>query len=408
MDVVRHQRRLTPLASTAFRWLWCSSMASALATGMGRTATAWLALEVGGGAVVGLVLAASMLPPLAFGLAAGTLADRVDRRKQLVAVALAGVPLMAVFSWIARPGSGLVWLLLLVSFAVGCLPVFDAPARQTLAMDSVPPEAGPNAIALNSVATRLFTAFGAFTAGTLISLAGLATCYLVVAVAYLVVAGLVGKVPTPRAREGSRTHPPFAQALRTAARLVLDVPAVRTLVLAATSCEVFAFSFLTAVPVVARDVLSAGPEGLGVLNAAAGAGGTLAVMLLSVVPGRLVREPMLSWVFVVYGASLLALASARDPALACLVLAVTGGCAAAFDALQQSLIQLAVPEHQRGRAVGVWLLGIGSAPVGHLEMGALVAALGAPGGLLINGLLVLASAGLLVARAPTYRRSLAR
>jgi hypothetical protein len=106
---------------------------------------------------------------------------------------------------------------------------------------------------------------------------------------------------------------------------------------------------------------------------------------------------------VLFGASLVGVSTSRDLALASAFLAVTGGCAAAFDALEQTLIQLAAPEDQRGRAVGVWLLGLGSAPVGHLEMGGLVTALGAPVGLLINGVLVLASASLLLIRAPAYR-----
>ena len=51
------------------------------------------------------------------------------------------------------------------------------------------------------------------------------------------------------------------------------------------------------------------------------------------------------------------------------------------------LIQMAVPDKQRGRTVGVWILGIGSGPVGHLEMGWLVGMLGAPIALLINRML---------------------
>lgn len=82
---------------------------------------------------------------------------------------------------------------------------------------------------------------------------------------------------------------------------------------------------------------------------------------------------------------------------------VIGLCAGAFDVLQQTLIQMAVPDEQRGRAVGVWVLSIGSAPLGHLEMGALIAALGVPAALLINGGLTLAAAALLLARAPAYR-----
>ena len=74
--------------------------------------------------------------------------------------------------------------------------------------------------------------------------------------------------------------------------------------------------------------------------------------------------------------------------------------------LQQTLIQLAVPEELRGRAVGVWVLGIGSAPLGHLEMGSLVTSFGAPLALSTNGCLVLAAAATLLARAPAYRPSI--
>src|SRR5207247_5141444 len=111
-------------------------------------------------------------------------------------------------------------------------------------------------------------------------------------------------------------------------------------------------------PVFARDVLAAGPEGLGTLNAATSIGGTLSVLTLSLLPGRVRREPVLGLVFVVYGVSLVVLAQSQSLVLAAAVLLVTGACAAAFDLLQQTLIQLAVPEEQRGRAVGVWVLGM--------------------------------------------------
>jgi MFS family permease len=112
---------------------------------------------------------------------------------------------------------------------------------------------------------------------------------------------------------------------------------------------------------------------------------------------------LLGAAFVVYGLSLLGVASARSLAVAAAILVVTGLCAGAFDVLQQTLIQLAVPEEQRGRAVGVWVLGLGSAPVGNLEMGALIAAFGVPTALLINGSLTLAAAVVLLVRVPRYR-----
>src|SRR5439155_13710447 len=101
---------MIPLRSASFRWLWCSTLASAGAQGLERTATAWLAYEVSGSALaVGLVMAARMVPSLALGLAAGTMADRGDRRRQLLIVAAVGVPLMAAVSWLVGAGVVQVW-----------------------------------------------------------------------------------------------------------------------------------------------------------------------------------------------------------------------------------------------------------------------------------------------------------
>jgi MFS transporter, DHA1 family, staphyloferrin A biosynthesis exporter len=398
---------LTPFASTAFRWLWSSTVASAIAGGLERTATGWLSLEAGGGAfAVGLVLSARMVPSLLFGLAAGTIADRVNRSRQLAAVGLTAVPLMGVLAWLAATSTVQVWQVVIVSFAAGCLQVFDITARQTLVVDSLPREMAVNGVALMSFVSRLAIAVGAFGAGVLISSVGVASCYVLVASFYAVAAVLVLRVQPIVADRRLAGHPPFWRAMRDAARLVVDVPAVRTLVVAGVACEIFAFSHPTAVPVVARDVLDAGAEGLGILNASISVGGTLGALLLSLVPGRVRREPLLGLVFVVYGAALLGFAAAPSLPLAALALVATGACAGSFDALQQTLMQLAVPDEQRGRAMGVWVLGIGSAPVGHLETGAMVATLGAPMALLLNGSLVLVAAAALLVRAPIYRGSL--
>lgn len=371
---------------------------------MERTTTAWLALQTGGGAfAVGLVFAARSLPSLLFGLAAGTIADRTDRRRQLLTVAGGAFFLMALLGWLVGAGTIRIWQVIAISFAAGCVQVFDTPARQALVLDTTSRVAAPNAMALNALAARLFGAFGAFGAGALIPLIGVAHCYFVIAAAYAVMAALVAALRVPQGSRVPVIHPPFGRALRDAARLITAVPAVRTLIISGIACEVFAFSYGSALPVVARDVLAAGPEGLGTLNAATSVGGTVAVLLLSLLAGRVRREPLIGVIFVSYGLSLMILASTHDLRIAAAVLVVTGICAGSFDVLQQTLIQMAVPEEQRGRAVGIWVLGVGSAPIGNLEMGALIATLGAPGALLINGALAVASAATLLARAPGYR-----
>jgi MFS family permease len=395
---------MTPFRSPAFRRLWFSSVSSAVAQGMERTATAWLALEAGGGAfAIGLIFAARMLPSLLFGLAAGTIADRADRPRQLLAVAGAAALLMLAMSWLIGVGGIQIWQVVAFSFAAGCIQVFDTPARQALVLDAAPADAALRALALIALAARFSGALGALSAGLLIPLGGVARCYLLIAAAYGLTAALMASLHVPQEHRTLAAPLPFRQALRDAARLVIDVPAVRTLILAGLACEVFAFSHMSALPLFAQNVLSTGPAGLGTLNAALSIGGAVAVALLSLLPETGPRQPLLSAIFLVYGLSILVLAATRSLALAAAVLVIIGCCAGAFDLLQQTLIQLAVPSEQRGRAVGLWVLSLGSAPAGHLEMGMLIAALGVPIALLINGALTVAAAATLLARAPLYR-----
>ncbi len=394
---------MTPFRSAAFRRLWYSSMSSAAAQGMERTATAWLTLEAGGGAVaIGLTFAARMLPSLLFGLAAGTIADRADRPRQLLAVAGVAALLMVAMSWLIGVGGIQIWQVVAFSFAAGCIQVFDTPARQALVLDTVSRDAALRALALIALAARFSSALGALAAGLIIPL-GVARCYLVIATAYGLTAALVATLRVPQEHRTLVARLPFRQALRDAARLVIDLPAVRTLILAGLACEVFAFSHMSALPLFAQNVLATGPAGLGTLNAALSVGGAVAVGLLSLLPEKGRRLPLLSTIFLAYGISILVLAATRELAVAAAVLVIIGFCAGAFDLLQQTLIQMAVPNEQRGRAVGLWVLSLGSAPIGHLEMGMLIATLGVPIALLINGALTVAAAATLLVRAPGYR-----
>lgn len=395
---------MTPFASPAFRILWSSTLVASAAQGMERTATAWLALEADSGAFgIGVVFAARMLPSLLLGLIAGTIADRADRPRQLLAVAGATLFLMAAFGWFISGGDIQIWHVIAFSFAAGCLNVFDMPARQALVLDTVPRAAAPRALALNALAGRFAAAVGAIISGVIITRIGIANCYYIIALLYGIMGAIVATLNVTQHRNTIVTPPPFRRAFREAARLIVDLPGVRTLFIAGLVCEIFAFSFATALPLFAQDVLSTEAGGLGTLNAAVSIGGAIAVIVLSLIPSEWPRQPLLGVIFLVYGIALILFSATESLWLASTVLLAVGFCAASFDVLQQTLIQLSVPDEQRGRAVGVWILGIGSAPIGHLEMGALAGGFGVATALLINGTLTMISAITLWVSAPEYR-----
>lgn len=398
-------RHLHPLGSHGFRRLWCATLAGAAAQWMERVALGWLSLQAGGDALaVGVVLAARYLPLLLLGPVAGTLADRRDRRRTLAQVALLSAALSLGVGALVRLGAAPLWAVLLIALVGGCVQTLETPARQSLAFDTVGPQTGPAAVALNQVSAGLMGMAGALAGGAVIPVLGLPACYLGVALLRLVGAGLVATMDArPEARRaGGGAAASLRRSFHDAARLVAGYPAVRTLVLAATTCEIFGYSYQVMVPVMARDVLRAGPSAFGEMTAASGLGATLAVLGLALLSHRVRREPLVSAVYLVFGAAMLLFSMVTSLPPALLVMVVIGACCSAFDALQQGLLQLAAPPEQRGRVVGLWQLSIGSAPIGTLQIGALAGLVGAPAAIALNGLLLTGGALLLATRAPAF------
>ena len=142
------------------------------------------------------------------------------------------------------------------------------------------------------------------------------------------------------------------------------------------------------------------------MHAARAVGGITASLTLSALGGHISRRGLayLGVIFA-FGAALLLLAAAGQFFLALAAMLLVAAMAAASDVLTQSMVQLSVENHLRGRAMGAWTLAIGSAPLGHLEMGALAVALGVEGALAANGA-ALVAVGLITALAVPRLRQL--
>jgi hypothetical protein len=171
--------------------------------------------------------------------------------------------------------------------------------------------------------------------------------------------------------------------------------------------EMLGFSHQALLPSLARDVLRAGPEGLGALNAARSLGGIVGLAAASV------RNPVegggafFVTVLVSFGASLVGLGVAPQVvgfAGVVAVLVVVNAMGALADLLAQSLLQLSAPAHLRGRAGGAWVVAIGLAPLGQLQIGALASLFGVGVAFGTSGLALVALAGATALLFPRVRR----
>jgi hypothetical protein len=362
---------------------------------MGETVVlGWLTLELTNSPfMVGAALGMRMLPLFFVGVPAGALADRFPRHRLLMLTGL-GQALTAgtlgIFTLLGLVSLGHVMALTL---AAGVLRGIEHAARQSYTHDVVGPGALMNGLAIFGVAMRAGWLVGSLGVGAVIAHFGSGVAYLTVALGFLggALALLTATAPArSRSVNGSSLW-------RSVLDFLLAMGRDRTLLvlmMLTAGAEVLGFAHQALLPSLARDVLHTGPEGLGALNAARSVGGILGLAAASA-RGAAGGARFLA-VLVLFGAGLIVLAAA--PYLTgfvgvLIVLTLVNAAGALADLLAQSLLQLSVPSELRGRAGGAWVVAIGLAPIGQLQIGALASLFGVSAALGASGLALVILAG---------------
>ena len=333
---------------------------------------------------VGTALALYYLPLLVAGPLAGAVSDWLDRRALLRRLEFAILTNLILFAGATAMGWVALWPILLFTAAAGSLRAMHSPVRTSYAYDIVGGKQIVASLGLLNLGTRLGALVGALVAGAAMENFGTPVALLALASAHgagfmlllrLQYAGFAA--PVNRA--------PLLQNLREFKHELLNNRVLLMLILLTAAVELFGFSFSTAMPELAATRFNVGPEGLGLMHAARATGGIVASLALSAMGGLERKGTVFLVVIYAFGGSLILLSVSEPFALGLAALALVAVMATASDVLTQSMVQLSVANELRGRAMGTWSLAIGSAPLGHLIMGALAVAIGVGGALAING-----------------------
>jgi predicted MFS family arabinose efflux permease len=160
---------------------------------------------------------------------------------------------------------------------------------------------------------------------------------------------------------------------------------LRTVTLMVAGVEVLGFSHLSMMPSLARDVLGVGAGGLGLLNSINSLGGLAALIVISFV-GTIRRQGMLFiLVNAVFGVGLLLLGVSAGFFMAVIAVLVVSAMMSLSDLLGQALLRVIVSNEKRGRAMGAWVVAVGTSPLGNLQIGALASAFTVGAALILNG-----------------------
>lgn len=346
----------SPFGHVAFALLWTATLISNVGTWMHDVGAGWLMTTLNSSpAVVTLVQAATTLPVFLFALFAGTLADRLDKRRMLITinVIVTGVAvLLTVMVWqeVMTPV-----LLILFTFAMGTGAAFMAPAWQAVVPQLVPREKLKPAIALNSMGINISRAIGPALAGVLIASVGLAAPFALNAASHVVIILALVLWKPPVAKKKSY-HGPILSDMATGLRHVRYNDALKETAYRSMAFFIFASAYWSLLPLIARQAEGGGSELYGILMALIGTGAVTGALLLPRF-GKTISSDMtvrLGTVGTMIALCAMAI-SATPPAL--MIAAFLGGFSwiAVLTSFNVSA-QMALPDWVRARGLAVFLM----------------------------------------------------
>jgi MFS family permease len=386
------RRSVTSLAVPNYRRYFAGQVVSVSGNWMQTVAEMWLIVKLtGSGVSVGVTAGLQFVPILLFGAWGGLIADRLPKRRVLmVTQALMALPALTLWALTAA-GSVAVWMVYALVLARGTVNAVDNPTRQSFVIELVGPERVVNAVSLNSVIVQSARIIGPATAGAVIALTGVGTCFALNALSFVaMLVALAGMDP-----RALRDAPPRQRArgeLRAALHHVRAAPGLWIPLAMMALVGTLSFNFQVLMPLLASQTWH-GTAATYALLTAAMAVGSVGGALASGARGRV--SPRLL-VVAAAGFGVLELVAAAAPSLPLQVLALVplGAMTVTFSAGVNSTMQLAVAPAMRGRVMALYsVVFLGSTPIGAPLVGWLAEVAGPRAGMVLGaGAAMLAAA----------------
>jgi MFS family permease len=399
-----HSETFASLRHRNFRLFFGGQTISLLGSWMQSVALSWLVLVLTNSSFyLGLVNALQALPILIFSFLGGVVADRSNKQR-LLYLTQGGMMVVALLLGILVLLSSMnIWVLSLLTFLAGTALAFDIPIRQAFIVEMVGKPDLPNAIALNSTMFNGTRVIGPALAGVLIAQVGIDNCFFINAISFLAVllALFLMELPPPV----KMPRMPMWAALAELKDFVAQNQNLKLVLILMTLVSIFGQSYFVLVPLLARNVLGAGPRGFGMLMASSGLGAFAGGLALA---RRLTRRPPMPsflWGLAIFLGGLLALSLCHNFHLALGAMFLIGVGTVTQLSTGNSLLQLNVPDQLRGRMMSLFsIIIIGSVPFGSMLYGIVATYLGAGLTLTLGSLTAGVLAAFILLRYPNLRQ----
>ncbi|MGH7846749.1 MAG: MFS transporter [Candidatus Binatia bacterium] len=368
---------VSPLRYRDFRMFWTGLVLSGIGSQFTNVAMAWQIYELTNSALqIGLLGLTRGIPQIILLLLGGLLADAMNRRKLMMYTQAGLFVVSAALALFTLSGMASPLVLYVATVLLALFISLESPSRVSIVPNLVPQEQLARALALHTSVRYVSVIVGPSVAGLVLALWGPAACYAVDALSWLVMLLSLALLRT-KLQQGGGWRMLSLTSLREGLKFVRRHAVIFPLMVMDFGANFFG-SVRALLPIYARDILSVGPEGLGLLYAAPAVGALFAAAGMS----RLgqVRHTG-RWIYAgvaVYGAGTVLFGGSRIFWLSALLLAFVGAGDTVSAILRATINQLYTPDELRGRISSInTIFTMGGPQLGQFESGVVAAWLGA-------------------------------
>jgi len=397
---------LSALSYRDYRLIWIGQVISNVGSSMQQLGLGWLIVQLADrdGAphlvpvYLGLVGLSRGIPVLFAGLAAGIIADRMDRRRLLMGVQIYWAIVSTVLAWLTLTGLITIGLVLGLTVLSAIAQAFDGATRQTVYPRLVPRRAMVSAIGLNSMAFNVAMFIGPMIGGFLIGPIGVGGLMLLNALSFLALIYAISiQGPLPSHRDGRPQVGPL-RSLQESFAFVMREPTVGWAMLLAALGNLLARPFQQLFPAFVHDALRGDARDLSFVMTAAGIGALTGAFGTASLGSIRRRGAVFAGSGVAMG-GILVIFGFQQTLLPAIVLAYCVAAASQmFITMATALYNTYTPDELRGRVMGLSTVVVqGGMSIGAMLIGSLGAAIGIGAALSIGGGVFAASSATILA-----------
>ena len=390
--------------------MWLGACVSTIGTFVQQFAQSWLVYDLTKDPFyLGLDLFLGQLPFMLFSLIGGVFADRLDRRKMLLASQFIQMFCAFVLALLFFTHAVKVWHILTLSFLVGLGQSFGGPAYSALLPTLVGAEDLGNAIAMNSIQFNLARIIGPTIGGLAYTALGATWCFALNGISYIAV--IISLVVIKVKSAPPKTQDSVLKSMKEGVAFIRQREGLAPLVALAFFTTLFGFSLTGFLPVIVRTIFHKGPGTYELLLVCSGAGSICGALLVAAMEKLKGQGRLALLALSILGGVTIAFALSHWLPLSCVLIFLAGAAVMASASLMLSLVQLIVFDRMRGRVMSVYNLAFRAGiPLGALALGKLIPIFGVSYAVSGFGMALVLVSGLavfLMRNVPTFQRVVA-